>query len=330
MRYERAGNLLELAMALQGARGGLTLQDIQRIMGVSRRTAERARDAVDRVFGPLELVPSTDRKQHWRLRSNVLRSLVNVSGAEINELEQAADGMERAGHADSAENLRTLAKKLKAVLHRDTLTRAEAELEALVQIEGLAARSGPRQRLDTGLLELLREAIGNRRVIEFTYHSPQSGERRRRVLPLGLINGNRTFLVARTPGEREPALWRLSRIDDAKTSGMTFERDPDFDLNEFARRSFGTYQEAPFEVKLKFGPEAAEDAQSFEFHPSQQVELHADGSTSVKFTAGGALEICWHLDTWGESATVEKPADLRMKLAEMCAALAQHHGLKAE
>ena len=41
--------------------------------------------------------------------------------------------------------------------------------------------------------------------------------------------------------------------------------------------------------------------------------------------AGGINEMCWHLFTWGESVTVEKPARLRRRLAAMCGALAAHH-----
>ena len=41
--------------------------------------------------------------------------------------------------------------------------------------------------------------------------------------------------------------------------------------------------------------------------------------------AGGIDEMCWHLFTWGESVTVEKPARLRRRLAAMCGTLAAHH-----
>ena len=41
--------------------------------------------------------------------------------------------------------------------------------------------------------------------------------------------------------------------------------------------------------------------------------------------AGGIDEMCWHLFTWGESVTVEKPARLRRRLAAMCASLTAHH-----
>ncbi len=43
MRYQRVTDIVRLAIRLQGARGGLTIADIQDQFSVSRRTAERLR-----------------------------------------------------------------------------------------------------------------------------------------------------------------------------------------------------------------------------------------------------------------------------------------------
>ena len=67
------------------------------------------------------------------------------------------------------------------------------------------------------------------------------------------------------------------------------------------------------------------DVAEFLFHPDQTVARNGDGSTTVRFTAGGIKEICWHLVTWGTAVTVEQPACLRRRLADMCATLAAHH-----
>ena len=47
MRYERLKDIIDLAVRLQGSRAGVTLEDIQQDLSVSRRTAERMRDAVE-------------------------------------------------------------------------------------------------------------------------------------------------------------------------------------------------------------------------------------------------------------------------------------------
>ena len=326
MPYERAQDIVRLAIRLQGALGGLTLDDVQADFGISRRTAERLRDAVVDVFGPLTLVDTGDGKRHWRLRSDALRRLTSVSAGELTELDAAATALERAGLDERAAVLRSLVTKLRASLRAESLARIESDLETLVQAEGLATRPGPKQRLDAGLLALLREAITTSRAVEFRYLAQSTGRRSsQRVQPCGVIYGNRAFLVGRTDWTDEPRLWRLSNVSEARLTDETFERDPSFDLQRYARRSFGTFQERPVEVVLRFGASVARDASAFLFHPDQSIEANADGSLTVCFAAGGIDEMCWHLFTWGEHVTVEKPARLRRRLAEMCKSLAAHH-----
>ena len=121
-------------------------------------------------------------------------------------------------------------------------------------------------------------------------------------------------------------LWRLARMSTAEVTGEPFTRDPAFDLQRFTRRSFGTFQEQPVDVVLRFDARVAADVAEFVFHPEQTMTRHEDGSTTVRFTTGGVEEMCWHLVTWGTAVTVEQPARLRRRLTEMCTRLAAHHG----
>ena len=36
--------------------------------------------------------------------------------------------------------------------------------------------------------------------------------------------------------------------------------------------------------------------------------------------------MCWHLFTWGNSVTIEKPVRLRRQLTDMCETFGVHHG----
>ena len=64
-----------------------------------------------------------------------------------------------------------------------------------------------------------------------------------RVQPYGVLYGNRAFLVGRTDWANDTRLWRLANMSDARITDETFERDPAFDLQRYAKRSFGTFQE---------------------------------------------------------------------------------------
>ena len=327
MRYERLKDIVTLAIRLQGSRLGVTLADIESEFSVSRRTAERLRDAVEWAFGPLEEADSNDGRKHWRLRSDALRRLVSISADELGALSTASDALERTGLHEHAAKLEEVAVKLRALHRAGTRERLEADLEALLHAEGLAMRPGPRQPVDKATLTLLREAILTRRKVEFDYLSRATGRRSRQVAePYGLLYGNRPFLVGSTAWSKEPRLWRLANVSGARLTLDNFDRDPAFDLRSYARRSFGAFQEKPVKVVLRFDSRAAPDASAFLFHPDQTVEENEDDTVTVRFEAGGLGEMCWHLFTWGDSVTVEKPNRLRRRLAKMCGDLSAHHG----
>ena len=325
MRYERLADLFRLAVRLQGA-GGLTIDEMREEFAVSRRTAERMRRAVEHVFGPLESVDWNDGKRHWRLPPNGLGDLIDVGADELVELETTAAALRRSGRDEGAVLLRDLAAKLRALLRPAARRRVEPDLEALMLAEGLAMRPGPRPRLEPGLLATLRGAIKGGRWLTFRYVSRMTGRRsRQRVQPHGLLYGRRAYLVGRKGDAGGMRYWALANMCEVVFADEWFAPEAGFDLKAFAERSFGSFQEEPVDVVLRFRADAAGDAAAFLFHPSQEIEKNRDGSLAVRFRAGGTLELCWHLFTWGDSVTVERPVSLRDRLAGLCAALAAHH-----
>ena len=327
MRYERLAQVLDLALELQASRRGWTLADVQERFRVSRRTAERHLQALEMVFGWVETVDSDDRRKHWRMRAPALRHLVRVSPDELAELNAAAESLQRAGLAERAQVVGALGTKLRAMQQGRSAEEVEADLEALLRAEGVAMRPGPRQRLAEGLLAVLRRCIRGCCVLEFDYVAQGSARRKhQRVCPHGILYGNRAFLVAPVEGAQTMRLWRLGNIENPQPTNDIFERDANFDLQRYAKGSFGTFQEAPANVVLRFSTKAARDARAFIFHPHQRVREHDDGTVTVSFKAGGFDEMCWHLVTWGNHVTVERPIRLRRRLAKMCEELAAHHG----
>ena len=163
-------------------------------------------------------------------------------------------------------------------------------------------------------------------MVEFDYFAQGTGRQStRRVQPYGILYGNRAFLVGKTNSDGDMRLWRLANVSEARSSMERFKRDPAFDLQSYAKRSFGTFQEKPVDVVLRFNADAARDAAAFLFHPEQTVTKNKDGSVTVRFKAGGIEEMCWHLVTWEDGVTVEKPARLRRRLVKMCSSLAAYH-----
>lgn len=317
MRYSRAERLIQLALEMQAARGGLTIADIEEKFDVSRRTAIRMRDAVMRAFPNASEVPTGERTKRWRLSPGTAQRFTEITSDDLASVEIAAAAMDRANLPLHAEDLRGVAAKIRNLIDNGALNHIEPDLEALTEAEGLAHRVGPRPHISASIFYGLRTAIKSCRKVSFNYTS-RSGKSstRRTVAPLGFLYGHRHYLVALQEGATKPKFFSLPSINKLKLETDGFERDSSFNLKDFVSHSFGIFEEAPADVVWRFSAEAAPLARTFVFHHSQSMEEEPDGKLVVRFRAGGLLEMAWHLLSWGDHVEAIEPAALRNLMPE--------------
>jgi predicted DNA-binding transcriptional regulator YafY len=314
LRYEKLETLLRVALDMRGNAEGLSLADIERDYGVSRRTAERMRDAIERVFPQMEQANLGELPKRWRIRAGALSNLIGISAEELAALNTAVGLMRREAMAEPLGRLETLSSKLKAMIHPDAARRIGPDLEILAEAEGMALRPGPRQTIAPDIIAELRHAILACNKVQLHYRARSSGALSRTlVCPYGFLYGNRHYLVADNLNQQARGfrLFSLANIEKVETTARPFTRQKGFSLQKFAERSFGVFQEEPFDVVWRFSPKAASDARQFLFHPTQKLEDQPDGSLLVRFRAGGALEMCWHLVTWGGEVEIVQTRQLR-------------------
>jgi len=178
-------------------------------------------------------------------------------------------------------------------------------------------RPGPKPRINGEVVSSLREAIITRRKVRLHYLYRGSGKRGFETAhPYGFLYGNRHYLVAWSENEqaRDFRSFLLTNIERVEILDRIFTRRGGFSLREYAERSFGVFQEKPFDTVWKFSPEAAADAKEYVFHPTQTMEEHPDGSLTVRLHAGGMREMAWHLFTWGDAVEVIRPKRLKSLL----------------
>ena len=320
MRYEKAETVLRVALDMQASALGLSLDELQRNYSdkpLSRRTAERLRDAVERLFPQLQQANPGEVPKRWRLPGGTVNGLASVTAAELADLGTAISLLRRENMDVQAENAARGVAKMRALVKRPTMNRIEPDLEALTEAEGLAMRPGPRPEINAEIVGALREAIITRHKVKLHYLYRASGKRGYQVVhPYGFLYGNRHYLVAWSESEeaRDFRNFALSNIERVEILDRAFTHRRGFSLKDYAERSFGVFQEEPFDVVWKFSPEVADDAKQYLFHPSQKFEEQADGSLIVRFRAGGGLEMCWHLFTWGGQLSVLAPRKLTVLL----------------
>ena len=159
-------------------------------------------------------------------------------------------------------------------------------------------------------------------MLKFDYGSPP---RWRKVVPYGLLFGPRAYLVARVKNHDQPVLFRLDAIHGLEVLDEPGAPPPDFDLKAYAERSFGVFQEEPRRGRAAFRYPAAPDARAFLFHPTQTLSDEPNGSLTVRFRAGGLLEIAHHLMTWGPAVSIIAPKALKDTMREVVAAVHAHY-----
>jgi predicted DNA-binding transcriptional regulator YafY len=326
MRYAPAERLLRLARHLAATRTGLTLDEMATELDVGRRTAERLRDSLMAMFPQMDCWDDDERVRRWRLPGSALVGVAEVGAEAVAAIETSARECEVRGETDRAVLLREASTTLRAMMRPDALRRAEPDIAALMEAEGVAMRPGPRPVIAPGVLPTLRRAILGMQLVVVRYAGPGAEEPATRILcPYGILYGGRGWLVAHVDGLPDMRLWRLDRIVSIDLLDRGFKRREDFDLAAYAAQSFGVFQEEPIDVVLRFAPEAADDAATWVFHPSQSIEREVDGALIVRYRASGVQEMCWHLFTWGTAVTVMAADSLRSMMADMTMVAAQHH-----
>lgn len=312
MRYNRAERLIQLALEMQAARGGLTITDIMERFDVSRRTAIRMRDAVIRAFPSATEVPTDERSKRWRISPGTAQSFAEITSDDLASIEIAAAAMHNANLEVQAEELRGIAAKIRSLVESKLLNQIDPDLEALMEAEGLAHRAGPRLHIPQATVDALRTAIKSCRQVSFDYVS-RTGKTvsRRKVAPLGFLYGHRHYLVGLPDNHNTPKFFSLPSIKKLKIEKEGFIRSPEFNLRSFVSNSFGVFEEPPVNVVWRFSAEAAPLARAFVFHHSQKMEEDGEGRLIVRFYAGGLLEMAWHLVMWGAHVEVLEPSELK-------------------
>lgn len=319
-RYGQVEAVLRLALQMQRSYTGVSLPEMQSTFKVSRRTAERMRDAVLRAFdGGLESVDQGGRKR-WRIPAPTFSLLPAFDMQDFLVLEAALHSLKEDGREMDAARLSRVTDKIKGLVKPEKFKHIDVDLEALTEAEGLARRPRPKPKVNEKILSTLRQAMLGCKKVRISYFArTRGGDGEKIVNPLGFLYGTRHYLCAYSNRDRDVRYYTLSNIKEAEILKQDFQR-ASFSLSEYASRSFGVFQEnKQYDVEWKFSPKVSNDAAEFIFHPSQKTRRLKDGSLVVSFRACGLLEMCWHLFTWQGEVKIVKPKELKILFAELLA-----------
>jgi len=306
-RYSRVSDILDLAVFMSSRIQGITITDIIERYNVSRRTAERMRDSLTCIFPSIDEIETDDNQKHWGFTNYSISNLITFSPKELANIEQL---QRRTTNKEMKEELGKTVEKIK-VLARNNLNSVENNIELFMQTEGYAVRQMPQYKISLTVIELIREALQHSKMVSGIYH-----DKERLIEPLGLIYGEKIYLVAREKAKgNDIYTFLLHKFNDLKLTDEHFDKG-DFNLQDYTNLSFGVYHGEVLNVELLFDKTLSQEASQYNFHPTQTGKFNNDGSYTLKFKASGSKEIMWHVFKWGAGCKIIKPASLNKQYKE--------------
>ncbi|OYV83085.1 MAG: hypothetical protein B7Z73_16410 [Planctomycetia bacterium 21-64-5] len=145
--------------------------------------------------------------------------------------------------------------------------------------------------------------------------------------------------AVRTPADHSPLLrqWlilqhdevrhrKVDRIETVERTKFPFQRPAAFDLERHLAGSLGVYHgQQAVRVRVRFAPSAARYIQEKRMHASQRVSRQRDGGAIAEWTLSSTVEARSFILSFGSSAEVLEPAELRAEIAAEVAALAEKY-----
>ena len=306
-RYSRISDILDLAIFMSSKIQGVTISEIAERYNVSRRTAERMRDSLTCIFPSVDEIETDDNQKHWGFINYSISNLISFTPKEIANIEQL---QRRTTNKEMKEELGKTIEKLKSLNKKHSLP-LENNIELYMQTEGYAVRQMPQYKISLEALEVIREAVQHSKMVTGIYHNKE-----RLIEPLGMIYGEKIYLVAREKAKGDGIYnYLLHKFENLKLTDKTFDK-VNFDLQEYTNLSFGVYHGEILEVELLFSQELAQEASQFNFHPTQSGKWNADGTYTVNFKASGSREIIWHVFKWGCGCKIIAPKSLQDEYRE--------------
>ena len=301
-RYSRISDILDLAIFMSSKIQGVTISEIAQRYNVSRRTAERMRDSLTCIFPSVDEIETDDAQKHWGFINYSISNLISFTPKEIANIEQL---QRRTTNKEMKEELGKTVEKLKSLNKKHSLP-LENNIELYMQTEGYAVRQMPQYKISLETLDVIREAVQHSKIVTGIYHNKE-----RLIEPLGMIYGEKIYLVAREKAKGDGIYnYLLHKFEKLKLTDQSFDKG-DFDLQAYTNLSFGVFHGDILNVKLLFSPELAEEASKFNFHPTQSGKWNDDGTYTVNFKASGSREIIWHVFKWGAGCKILSPSSLK-------------------
>ena len=184
-------------------------------------------------------------------------------------------------------------------------------------------------KADVAVFNALSQAVLRQNEVEFDYRKPgEAKAARRKVQPYHLSHReNLWYLIGHDTGRTGLRTFALPRITAVRVLNKTFRRPEGFSSERFFATAFGVLGgEGNHVVKVRFDAVAADHIRERVWHESQEMRDLPGGALELTLRLGALPEVERWILGWGMHAEVLAPVELRERVRDTAAGLAQRYG----
>lgn len=167
------------------------------------------------------------------------------------------------------------------------------------------------------VIETLAAARDECRRLDLEYQSMKANAPSwREVHPYGLARyKDSLYLVAYAPDHGEVRDYKVDRVSNATLKPETFTPLPDFNMDAHFAGKWGIHGgDREIQVRIRFQPQVARYVLETARHPSQVLTPLPDGGLLAQFNLSTTIEIKSWILSFGPSAMVLEPPELRAEI----------------
>jgi proteasome accessory factor B len=292
---------------------------LARELRVSSKTVQRDLDYLrDELEAPIEF----DRRENGYVysRSDYVLPFLPVDGKDLFSIGVAAQVMALFGGTPLARDLEACYERLAELMPPAVALRPE------IVRDKIALRSpAPYRPVREETWQAVAEAMQRGVSLSIRYRHPGEPPGEPRVLrPYAIVLWERDWLaVAEDAAAGKVKTFYLARMSDPRLTGERYAIPKDFDAERHFRHTFGLFVggEKPFQFRVRFSREIADEIREQRWHPRQSIEDLPDGSAILALPAVSIREAREFVLRYGSRALALEPPELVEDLAREAAAL---------
>jgi predicted DNA-binding transcriptional regulator YafY len=203
------------------------------------------------------------------------------------------------------------------------------DLERLVD-ERIHFRPGAELlNLDPDIYQVLHEAWKSSRSLWMRYYTAGRNDETERIIDpyyLDIYRGSNPYLVAFCHNRQAFREFRLDRIREYRILDEYFKPDPSFDWKKYSKNAFQVEKgDRLHKITILFSANSAPFIREREWHSSQRIDEHPDGSLTLHLEVGGLQEVKRWVLGYGKEAIAQSPPELVKLLRDETEAMARQN-----